>query len=305
MYPRISSHNLSPGSARAQHLKQSRQHTRRGAFTLIELLVVIAIIAILAAILFPVFARARENAQRASCQSNLKQAALGILQYTQDYDEKVPLWEYSVGGTRPTVAWLRMIEPYTKSYQIGRCPTQAKNPFGIWSTSTGSGWWYNWQRWPSYGYNYTYLNANGCKENAAGTDYEWQAQSLSRFGSPSAMVMLVEVKIVGDEAGGYYRSTAAEAPGALSASEPDECAYSDGGWGSGMWLDDGSDIAGPVTHTGDFQARHFNGGNVAFVDGHVKWFTPGRLASGTDWAVGKANSAVNITDMSQYMWDYR
>jgi prepilin-type N-terminal cleavage/methylation domain-containing protein len=61
-----------------------------GGFTLIELLVVIAIIAILAAILFPVFARARENARRASCQSNLKQIGLGIMQYTQDYDERMP-----------------------------------------------------------------------------------------------------------------------------------------------------------------------------------------------------------------------
>jgi prepilin-type N-terminal cleavage/methylation domain-containing protein len=66
----------------------SRKSTR--GFTLIELLVVIAIIAILAAILFPVFARARENARRASCQSNLKQIALGVFQYTQDFDEKFP-----------------------------------------------------------------------------------------------------------------------------------------------------------------------------------------------------------------------
>ncbi len=65
---------------------------QRRAFTLIELLVVIAIIAILAAILFPVFARARENARRASCQSNLKQIALGIYMYTQDYDERFPLY---------------------------------------------------------------------------------------------------------------------------------------------------------------------------------------------------------------------
>jgi prepilin-type N-terminal cleavage/methylation domain-containing protein len=63
---------------------------KRTGFTLIELLVVIAIIAILAAILFPVFARARENARRASCQSNLKQIGLAVYQYTQDYDEKCP-----------------------------------------------------------------------------------------------------------------------------------------------------------------------------------------------------------------------
>lgn len=62
----------------------------RTAFTLIELLVVISIIAVLAAILFPVFARARENARRASCMSNLKQIGLGFMMYTQDYDEMMP-----------------------------------------------------------------------------------------------------------------------------------------------------------------------------------------------------------------------
>ena len=69
---------------------------KKFGFTLIELLVVFAIIAILAAILFPVFARARENARRASCQSNLKQIGLGIMQYTQDYDEKMPRMFYYI-----------------------------------------------------------------------------------------------------------------------------------------------------------------------------------------------------------------
>ena len=105
---------------------------RRKAFTLIELLVVIAIIAILAAILFPVFAKARENARRASCQSNMKQLSLGIIQYTQDYDEKFPI--YYTGGT--PYGWADNTLPYTKSTQILQCPSdqypgQNTNPTAV------------------------------------------------------------------------------------------------------------------------------------------------------------------------------
>src|SRR5215217_5547109 len=89
---------------------------RRSAFTLIELLVVIAIISILAAILFPVFARARENARRASCQSNMKQIALGVLQYVQDYDERYPCRYMCATGdcnAFPYAGWAEQIQPYT------------------------------------------------------------------------------------------------------------------------------------------------------------------------------------------------
>ena len=96
---------------------------KRG-FTLIELLVVIAIIAILAAILFPAFARARENARRASCQSNLKQIGLGILQYTQDYDEKYPIQE-TVVTTDEQTRWAYAIQPYVKSEQLFQCPSES------------------------------------------------------------------------------------------------------------------------------------------------------------------------------------
>ena len=96
---------------------------RRKGFTLIELLVVIAIIAILAAILFPVFARARENARRASCQSNLKQIGLGVAQYTQDYDEKMPNVEMSAGYWTTNGIWRNLVQPYLKSAQIFSCPS--------------------------------------------------------------------------------------------------------------------------------------------------------------------------------------
>ncbi|NLO04873.1 MAG: DUF1559 domain-containing protein [candidate division WS1 bacterium] len=93
---------------------------RRKGFTLIELLVVIAIIAILAAILFPVFARAREKARQSSCLSNLKQLGLGWAMYVQDYDEVCP----PVYFQYPTTYWYQVIEPYVKNEQIFACPSQ-------------------------------------------------------------------------------------------------------------------------------------------------------------------------------------
>ena len=100
----------------------TREMRKRSAFTLIELLVVIAIIAILAAILFPVFARARENARRSSCQSNLKQIGLGMLQYTQDYDERL-LSQYITGVAETTQHFGYILQPYLKSKQIFVCPS--------------------------------------------------------------------------------------------------------------------------------------------------------------------------------------
>ena len=117
-------------------------------FTLIELLVVIAIIAILASILFPVFARARENARRASCQSNEKQLALAIMMYVQDYDETFPMhYGYIQGGT--TYSWPVTLQPYAKSTQVFFCPSDTVHNSGS-AINTSN---------VSYGFNYAYLTA--------------------------------------------------------------------------------------------------------------------------------------------------
>jgi prepilin-type N-terminal cleavage/methylation domain-containing protein/prepilin-type processing-associated H-X9-DG protein len=106
--------------------------TRR-AFTLIELLVVIAIIAILAAILFPVFARAREKARQSLCINNLKQLGTGIMLYTQDYDDTLPGQDAADGGYDSSgwvaghPSWWKTMEPYVKNRNgVGVCPSATR-----------------------------------------------------------------------------------------------------------------------------------------------------------------------------------
>lgn len=115
---------------------------RRG-FTLIELLVVIAIIAILAAILFPVFAKAREKARQSSCLSNTKQLMLGVLQYAQDYDECFPkCWTVIGTNNYASPMWYEAIYPYVKNTQINLCPSDKTT-------------------YPGYGMNYIYMGSYG------------------------------------------------------------------------------------------------------------------------------------------------
>jgi prepilin-type N-terminal cleavage/methylation domain-containing protein/prepilin-type processing-associated H-X9-DG protein len=106
---------------------------RRRGFTLIELLVVIAIIAILAAILFPVFAKAREKARQSSCLSNVKQLMIAVLSYVQDYDEGLPT-SYNPFVPTTTDQWFEVLLPYMKSTQIYKCPSADK------TWVTGYGW---------------------------------------------------------------------------------------------------------------------------------------------------------------------
>ena len=114
-----------------RHTFPAAQAAHRG-FTLIELLVVIAIIAILAAILFPVFAQAREKARQTACLSSMKQRGLALMQYSQDFDELLPLATNEINPDDPTkapvslydITWIRPIQPYVKNFQIFVCPSE-------------------------------------------------------------------------------------------------------------------------------------------------------------------------------------
>ena len=116
---------------------------RRSGFTLIELLVVIAIIAILAAILFPVFARAREKARQTSCLSNVKEITLGFIMYKSDYDSLGMQRDYYVGSTR--LAWSDHVQPYLKSKELFTCPSE-NTPHQLWNTQVPTDYAYNFCR---------------------------------------------------------------------------------------------------------------------------------------------------------------
>ncbi len=242
---------------------------RRG-FTLIELLVVIAIIAILAAILFPVFARARENARRASCMSNLKQLDLAMLQYTQDYDEHYPMYYVCATTACGPYGWADSLQPYLKSYQILQCPSDSNPPSDV-PTST---------HYTDYAYHIWiggYYSVTGVV-HASGL-------SLSTLTKPSLSVVLSDIS-----PNGLGGGTAAS--------------YMTGCYPS--WTSCGN-YAYAHTDTGlaylPGALRHFDGSNLAFADGHVKWYkgdsTTNRLlsvySSGTPGSVSGQHATFNPT----------
>ncbi|BDI28586.1 hypothetical protein CCAX7_006370 [Capsulimonas corticalis] len=252
---------------------------KRG-FTLIELLVVIAIIAILAAILFPVFAQAREKARQISCASNEKQLALGILQYVQDYDENYPFGNESghVWSTTPACKWDLNIAPYLKSLQVFYCPDDSMtgNAYPDWQ-GLGMSYGVNGLITPHWGSPTTvsvagpmgYANENwgGNSQTPGGGGL-----SLAAVSQPAASILLAEQ---------FSADIHKASPTDINATGAGDWGVfgtgTDRGSGYGN-IPDGAAAAAayPNGPNGGVSAHHAGDTltNFAFCDGHVKAMRP-------------------------------
>jgi prepilin-type processing-associated H-X9-DG protein/prepilin-type N-terminal cleavage/methylation domain-containing protein len=218
------------------------QHKR---FTLIELLVVIAIIAILAAILFPVFAQARESARKTQCLSNVRQIGTAYQMYLQDYDETFPphVTERTAPSGTPDTAVARApfsyrtkLSPYTKNDGVFKCPSAPAWP------AAAAGQWFT----TDYGNNHNEANLPTSTNRAwyqSNPDFGFnETTTLASISQPSRFIL------VGD---------AGRSDGTASR----------GGMYPQPWAFD-------VTTQARFLARHQGGGNIAYADGHAKWTKP-------------------------------
>lgn len=251
----------------SDHTMPTRTRRTTG-FTLIELLVVIAIIAILAAILFPVFARARENARRASCQSNLKQIALGVFQYKQDYDEKMPVVAYAggTGAANSPYGWADSLQPYLKSTQIYQCPSETNTPTSSpLPTAAHPG---------PYPSNYTDYWINPSTASI----------SDASFASSSLTVLLGDGDGTNPSTGSDYGSSSRyiNRAGATVGGVTTTATCS-------------TTLTTPTNAITDAGAsRHLDGGNYAFADGHVKWFKASAPGGSTIAGIANACSPTTI-----------
>lgn len=265
----------------------SFQARSRSGFTLIELLVVIAIIAILAAILFPVFAKAREKARQIACLSNMKQIGLGLLQYTEDNDECVPYmygptYSSGGGGSAPNgnYKWMDAIYPYVKSEAVFNCPdvsypivdgtsdyyqyhyyqnlNSGLNPAPAGNGATSGNYYYG-----SYGYNGVYRNDPTSANRTPPCGNYGTAQSIAGYVSPASTVWIV------DGVNYYFGwSTLSGQPNPIVKPNSDPPITNGGTIHEQMW------------------ARHTGFTNTIFCDGHAKSqrieaLTSNRRADGT------------------------
>jgi len=230
------------------------------AFTLIELLVVIAIIAILAAILFPVFAQARAKARNAQCQSNLKQIGLAVAMYADDYDGAI-IPQRAPAPKNQVYAWMQLAQPYVKNKQVFICPEAPElSKFTQDDTSVESGYGMNRVHWfgddkpggsPPDPPTMDYLSGGGKRGVVTLAEVQVPAQSIFATDHDGQEVLWTH----GSDQHGFVR-----------ALQPDGKPY------PGNTKDDNA-------RKEQFKAaaRHNGGCNYVFMDGHVKWYSPDQV----------------------------
>ena len=229
---------------------------RRRAFTLIELLVVIAIIAILAAILFPVFAKAREKARQASCQSNMKQMGLALIQYRSDYDERPCASNVNSRTTALGIAgriwWSGLVMPYAKNYQMFGCPSFTNRHFyGVTEPYPTNNNDSSIRFHAGYGMSWYY-------EPGSSDRGQWYWISDADVVSAAELIYVTEGTNI----------IAGPNPG-----------HSSGNYVYSRWL---ADANASLTYW-VYSRRHNDGANSLYYDGHVKWGKTGDEVKQANW----------------------
>ena len=270
---------------------------KRNAFTLIELLVVIAIIAILAAILFPVFAQAREKARQTSCMSNMKQLGIAVLSYTQDYDETLPMMTH--GSPWGPLLWSSslVVGPYIKSAGVFVCPDDA------FTANYNNATWFNGLPAvhpmsyvvnaiiPDPGYSWrTWGGVSGPQGPFAYTSNapHWGSTppitvTDASIKYPTDLVLMIDIlkgwagdymganSVINNEVDSWWSC------GSWGSSDSCEYGIADAG-GALQWLLT-DNIYNPTYPDGKAMQKHTGKTDVLFADGHVKAWGPGNFLS--------------------------
>jgi len=280
---------------------------QRRAFTLIELLVVIAIIAILAAILFPVFAQAKQQAKGTSSLANDKEIALAALMYSNDSDDIAILdgkWDASdaqlAWGGDPYDNWCFLELPYMKSTPIYTDPlSSAVAPLAGWGLSA---WQVN--AGAEYGYDYTVFSPSSYGTVDKYSAWVRKPISMTAVARPSDIVLFTEHETY-NELGAYWYG-----PGtliSLFSDEPPLCimtatSYCFASWGTGTFWQGTKLTNAEGANTGLIPFRKQNQTTTTFSDGHAKFQQPGTLAAGTNWTPTLPASSMILQNPTIYHW---
>lgn len=274
-------------------------------FTLIELLVVIAIIAILAAILFPVFAQAKVAAKGAASISNSKQIGLSLIMYSNDVDDVSPMdcvwgardayYWYGTPGSEFS-PWSYELMPYMKNGDVEQDPLTSKETVGAGTPSYIA---YSYD--PQYGLNYTALSPI---TDTSTTPWKRSPVTLSSLSKPSETVAITSRPTNSEEKGYWYGPGTIVNNWTVEAPDCNDIApICLTNWGKGWWSTNAlKDNVVAGANTGFVSLRKANSAVVAFADGHTKIMAAGQLAAGTNWSPTISADALRMVDSSKYLW---